>query len=281
MHSLQSHAGYSWITSKRRCPCVKDSNHCSIEAVADAYLGSYGVERYGDVGLAGVGGGRAGFGSPTVNEGDWKVEEWWLERTRQEREENVDGRSSQLWRKRLQSGKKEQPRKSVTRDGARNPMGRKFLKDIEAVELEGEKNRSNDDNDRGNQDGEEEEEDESRTPSPTSTLSDVSPPRHKHLLRPIQTSTSEHLDYMSRQPHINVHMREILMEWLVEVAEEYKLCSETFWLSVTLVDRSLACSYGRIDDETEKDNKKRKDDEFDIIGGEMIVKRDQLQLVGW
>lgn len=74
-----------------------------------------------------------------------------------------------------------------------------------------------------------------------------------------------HLDYMFRQPHINKDMRAILMDWLVELAEEYKLTSETLFLSGMLVDRSLAMSYG-----VEGSR-----------GGEMIVQKDQLQCVGW
>jgi hypothetical protein len=74
-----------------------------------------------------------------------------------------------------------------------------------------------------------------------------------------------HLDYMYRQPHINKDMRAILMDWLVELAEEYKLTSETLFLSGMLVDRSLAMSYG-----VEGSR-----------GGEMIVQKDQLQCVGW
>lgn len=62
------------------------------------------------------------------------------------------------------------------------------------------------------------------------------------------------------------------MDWLLEVTEEYKLSSETFWLSVTLVDRSLACSYGG-----ERGSNASKC----IIGRDMLVPTENIQLVGW
>lgn len=90
--------------------------------------------------------------------------------------------------------------------------------------------------------------------------------KQNHLPPPIvQTQLKVHLDYMCRQPHINVDMRAILMDWLVELAEEYKLTSETLCLSAVLVDRSLAVSYGV----------------EGFRGGEMMVQKDQLQCVGW
>ncbi|XP_030573134.1 G2/mitotic-specific cyclin-A [Drosophila novamexicana] len=59
--------------------------------------------------------------------------------------------------------------------------------------------------------------------------------------------------YMRRQTDINHSMRTILVDWLVEVAEEYKLDTETLYLSVSYLDRFLS---------------------------QMSVKRSKLQLVG-
>ncbi len=42
------------------------------------------------------------------------------------------------------------------------------------------------------------------------------------------------------QNDINTTMRGILVDWLVEVAEEYQLMSETLHLAVTLMDRFLS-----------------------------------------
>lgn len=46
--------------------------------------------------------------------------------------------------------------------------------------------------------------------------------------------------YMKKQPDITNSMRCILVDWLVEVAEEYKLHRETLCLSVNYIDRFLS-----------------------------------------
>lgn len=46
--------------------------------------------------------------------------------------------------------------------------------------------------------------------------------------------------YMRRQKDINHSMRSILIDWLVEVSEEYKLDTETLYLSVSYLDRFLS-----------------------------------------
>ncbi|XP_076728596.1 cyclin-A1 isoform X1 [Callospermophilus lateralis] len=43
--------------------------------------------------------------------------------------------------------------------------------------------------------------------------------------------------YMRKQPDITESMRTILVDWLVEVGEEYKLRSETLYLAVNFLDR--------------------------------------------
>lgn len=51
------------------------------------------------------------------------------------------------------------------------------------------------------------------------------------------------------QRDINATMRGILVDWLVEVAEEYKLVPDTLFLSVAYIDRCLSLMpvrYGRI-----------------------------------
>ncbi|KAG6515405.1 cyclin-A3-1-like isoform X2 [Zingiber officinale] len=48
-------------------------------------------------------------------------------------------------------------------------------------------------------------------------------------------------NYMATvQKDIDVNMRAVLVDWLVEVAEEYKLLSETVYLSVSYIDRFLS-----------------------------------------
>lgn len=45
--------------------------------------------------------------------------------------------------------------------------------------------------------------------------------------------------YMSRQSDINAKMREILIDWLVEVHLKFKLGKETLYLTVSVIDRFL------------------------------------------
>lgn len=42
------------------------------------------------------------------------------------------------------------------------------------------------------------------------------------------------------QTDITIGMREILVDWLVEVADEYKLISDTLYLAVSYIDRYLS-----------------------------------------
>ena len=43
--------------------------------------------------------------------------------------------------------------------------------------------------------------------------------------------------YMSQQLDITIGMRCILVDWLVEVAEEFKLDQQTLFMSLSIVDR--------------------------------------------
>ncbi|KAK7597724.1 hypothetical protein V9T40_009949 [Parthenolecanium corni] len=48
------------------------------------------------------------------------------------------------------------------------------------------------------------------------------------------------LDYMHRQPHIDRRMRAMLVDWLVEVQENFELNHETLYLSIKLLDSYLS-----------------------------------------
>ncbi|KAK9071111.1 hypothetical protein SSX86_009679 [Deinandra increscens subsp. villosa] len=64
--------------------------------------------------------------------------------------------------------------------------------------------------------------------------------QHLHSLE-IEEKRRPLPDYMERiQKDITVGMREILVDWLVEVAEEYKLVSDTLFLAVSYIDRFLS-----------------------------------------
>ncbi len=45
--------------------------------------------------------------------------------------------------------------------------------------------------------------------------------------------------YLDTQPFINANMRAILIDWLVEVQENFELFHETLYLAVKIVDRYL------------------------------------------
>ena len=49
-------------------------------------------------------------------------------------------------------------------------------------------------------------------------------------------------DFMARQTDINGRMREILVDWLVDVASKFKLATETLFLAVAYIDRYLSVS---------------------------------------
>ena len=50
-------------------------------------------------------------------------------------------------------------------------------------------------------------------------------------------------DYLEKvQKHVTPNMRGVLVDWLVEVAEEYGLLSETLYLSVSYIDRFLSAN---------------------------------------
>ncbi|KAM7507776.1 hypothetical protein LguiA_018229 [Lonicera macranthoides] len=63
---------------------------------------------------------------------------------------------------------------------------------------------------------------------------------YKHL-RASEAKKRPSPDYMERiQKDINTSMRAILVDWLVEVAEEYRLVPDTLYLTVNYIDRYLS-----------------------------------------
>lgn len=59
-------------------------------------------------------------------------------------------------------------------------------------------------------------------------------------LREMELKTRPKACYMKKQPDITNSMRAILVDWLVEVGEEYKLQNETLYLAVNYIDRFLS-----------------------------------------
>ena len=63
------------------------------------------------------------------------------------------------------------------------------------------------------------------------------------FLRSREVALSTKFNYMEKQPDITMNMRQILVDWLVEVSEEYKLQTETLHLAVNYIDRYKPCSF--------------------------------------
>ncbi|XP_032668466.1 cyclin-A1 isoform X2 [Odontomachus brunneus] len=61
-----------------------------------------------------------------------------------------------------------------------------------------------------------------------------------NYLREIESIHRPKPGYMRKQPDITYAMRSILVEWLVEVVEEYRLQNETLYLAVSYIDRFLS-----------------------------------------
>ncbi|XP_044127650.1 cyclin-A2 [Bufo gargarizans] len=59
-------------------------------------------------------------------------------------------------------------------------------------------------------------------------------------LREMEIKCKPKSGYMQKQPDITNNMRAILVDWLVEVGEEYKLQTETLYLAVNYIDRFLS-----------------------------------------
>lgn len=60
---------------------------------------------------------------------------------------------------------------------------------------------------------------------------------HYEHLRSMEFKLRPRFDYMRRQRDISADMRSVLVDWLVEVNEEYQQSDETLFLAVSLIDR--------------------------------------------
>ncbi|XP_016332168.1 cyclin-A2-like [Sinocyclocheilus anshuiensis] len=76
-------------------------------------------------------------------------------------------------------------------------------------------------------------------PTNVNEVSDYATEIHAHL-REMEVKSKPKAGYMKKQPDITNSMRAILVDWLVEVGEEYKLQNETLYLAVNYIDRFLS-----------------------------------------
>jgi hypothetical protein len=80
---------------------------------------------------------------------------------------------------------------------------------------------------------------------------------------------------MVRQPYLSPKMREVLIHWLVEVGQEYKVSETAFHLSVSILDHLLL--KGPTQDELDSC-----DDKDEDVGDRwFLVLRSEFQAVGW
>ncbi|XP_059157731.1 G2/mitotic-specific cyclin-A-like [Physella acuta] len=61
-----------------------------------------------------------------------------------------------------------------------------------------------------------------------------------NYLKAVEPASRPQRDYMNRQTDVSTSMRNILVDWLVEVGEEYKLQRETLFLAINYIDRFLS-----------------------------------------
>ncbi|OXU29124.1 hypothetical protein TSAR_013877 [Trichomalopsis sarcophagae] len=61
-----------------------------------------------------------------------------------------------------------------------------------------------------------------------------------HYFKSVEVMHRPKPGYMKKQPDITYSMRTILVDWLVEVSEEYRLQTETLYLAVSYIDRFLS-----------------------------------------
>lgn len=60
----------------------------------------------------------------------------------------------------------------------------------------------------------------------------------KNQVKPKQRPLPDYIEKV--QKDVTPSMRGVLVDWLVEVAEEYKLISETLYLTISHIDRFLS-----------------------------------------
>ena len=80
---------------------------------------------------------------------------------------------------------------------------------------------------------------------------------------------------MERQPDLSPEMRKILVDWLIELTEEYNINSKTLHTAISLVDRSLASVMDVFDDSSSEGS-----ESSSLLRG-FLIPRESLQCVGW
>jgi Cyclin, N-terminal domain len=93
--------------------------------------------------------------------------------------------------------------------------------------------------------------------------------RHiQHVMGNITSDDEQSLDLsitsqqLEHQPHLTEKMRAVLVDWLIELSEEYKLSLRTLHLTIALINRSLECGQ-------------------EGCSRRLVIERDMFQCLGW
>jgi hypothetical protein len=96
------------------------------------------------------------------------------------------------------------------------------------------------------------------------------------------SSTSSSSTLLEHQPHLTEKMRGVLVDWLIELSEEYKLSARTLHLTVVLLNRSLEGSdHGIVDNDENKGDDGSLSTMSATKGRRLVVDRDMFQCLGW
>lgn len=96
------------------------------------------------------------------------------------------------------------------------------------------------------------------------------------------SSTSSSATLLENQPHLTEKMRGVLVDWLIELSEEYKLSARTLHLTVVLLNRSLEGSdHGIVDNDENKGDDESSSTMSATKGRRLVVDRDMFQCLGW
>lgn len=66
-------------------------------------------------------------------------------------------------------------------------------------------------------------------------------------LKVLEESTMPNPDYMEHQEHLEWHLREVLVDWLIEVHARFNLLPETLFLAINIIDRFLSNKVVQLD----------------------------------
>jgi hypothetical protein len=120
--------------------------------------------------------------------------------------------------------------------------------------------------------------DESRpgTPRPGTVLKYQ--PRNLSM-RESRSGPSENIEKLPRQPLLSPKMRSILVNWLVEVSQEYKVSPDGYHLAITLLD--LILTRGPSAQQLAELDIEDSDDEDEEESKVFLVLRNEFQALGW